>query len=149
MARRAWIASLSALALMALAGCAENALVLQGRLQQSKQQQESLARQNQQLAERNQSLEKINRDWTTQLALSQQQTRLAEEHLTAVNEQLRTLTAQLDESRKEQQSSDQKAQALAPRCTVRPGCRSAQTTVSCRRCRSFSSPASTCAATAT
>ena len=43
MARRAWIASLSAWALMALAGCAENSLVLQGRLQQAKQQQDALA----------------------------------------------------------------------------------------------------------
>ena len=49
---------------------------------------------------------------TARLALAGQQTQLAEEQLTALREQLRTVTAQLAESQAERQNSDQKAQAL-------------------------------------
>ena len=52
MPRCTWIPWLSALALMALVGCAENPMVLQGRVAESKRQQDILTRQNQQLADR-------------------------------------------------------------------------------------------------
>ena len=52
MARCAWIASLWALALVALGGCADNPMVLQGRISQYEQQQVAMSRQNQQLQDR-------------------------------------------------------------------------------------------------
>ena len=112
MARCAWIASLWALALVALGGCADNPMVLQGRINQYEQQQVAMSRQNQQLQDRTRSLDQANQDLTARLALAGQQTQSAEERLVALQEQLRTVTAQLTESQAGRQTSDQKAQAL-------------------------------------
>ncbi len=112
MARWAWNASLWALALVAVGGCADSPMVLQGRISEYEKQQVAMSRQNQQLQDRARSLDQANQDLTARLALAGQQTQLAEEQLTALREQLRGVTAQLAESQAQRQNSDQKAQAL-------------------------------------
>ena len=108
MARWAWNASLWALALVAVGGCADSPMVLQGRISEYEKQQVAMSRQNQQLQDRARSLDQANQDLTARLALAGQQTQLAEEQLTALREQLRGVTAQLAESQAQRQNSDQK-----------------------------------------
>jgi flagellar motor protein MotB len=98
---------------MALVGCAENPMVLQGRVAESKRQQDILTRQNQQLADRAAGLDRANQDLVTQLAQARQETRVSEEQLAALREQLRGVTAQVAQIQADRQSSEQKAQALS------------------------------------
>ena len=112
MPRPAWISWLSALVLTALAGCADNPMVLQGRVAEYRRQQDTLAAQNRQLQDRAASMERDNQDLVTQLAQARQQTRVSEDQLAAVREQLRSATSQLTQAQTEGQQSEQKAQAL-------------------------------------
>ena len=79
MASGAQIAGLSVLALLALAGCAENPMMLSGQVQQYQKEQVAMNRQYQQLQDRARTLDQANQDLSRRLALADQQTQLADE----------------------------------------------------------------------
>jgi flagellar motor protein MotB len=101
-----------ALALVVLAGCANNPMVLQNRLNGYEQQQAALTRQNQQYRDSITTLSADNQELTAALAQSRQQTKVADDHLTAVNGQLRTTAAQLSQLQAEKQDAEKKVQAM-------------------------------------
>ena len=112
---------LVAVVLIALPGCADNAMVLQGRVAQFQQQQLALSRQHQQLQARANSLDKDNQEIGTLLAQSRQRTKVLDDQLGAVRDQLRSITAQLAETRSDKDSSDQKVNALTASLRRRGG----------------------------
>jgi flagellar motor protein MotB len=112
MPRTTWAAGAMALGLFALAGCADNPMVLKGRVAQYQQQQSALQKQNELYQSRIDTLDRDNQQTKTLLAQSQQQTRLLEDRLTAVTEQLRSTTAQLAQVQGEKQDVDTKSKAL-------------------------------------
>jgi flagellar motor protein MotB len=101
-----------ALGLIALAGCADNPMVLQGRVAQYQQQQSALQKQNELYQSRIDTLDKDNQHKEALLAQQQQQTKLLEDRLAAVTEQLRSTTAQLAQVQNDKHDVDNKAQAL-------------------------------------
>jgi flagellar motor protein MotB len=101
-----------ALGLIALAGCADNPMVLQGRVAQYQQNQSALQKQNELYQARIDALDRENQQKQTLLAQTQQQTKLLEDRLTAVTEQLRSTTAQLAQVQGEKQEVDTKSKAL-------------------------------------
>jgi flagellar motor protein MotB len=101
-----------ALGLIVLAGCADNPMVLQGRVAQYQQQQSALQKQNELYQSRLVALDRDNQQMKTQLAQQQQQSKLLEDRLTAVTEQLRSTTAQLAQVQNDKQEIDGKAKAL-------------------------------------
>jgi chemotaxis protein MotB len=103
---------LPVLALGLLAGCADNAMVLKGRMGTLEKQQRDLAGQNQELQNRLKGLDAINQDTTAQLAQAQERTKVAEERVGALNEQLRSLNSQLAQTKSEKQTADDKARAM-------------------------------------
>lgn len=103
---------LLALALTLLAGCAENGMVLKGRLTKMEQQQQALTRQNQQLTERATALDRDNQELGTMLAQSRQQSKVFEDQLAAMREQLRGVTAQLAQAKSDKQVTESKVQAI-------------------------------------
>ncbi len=113
MPRRGWISSLSVWALLCVAGCADNPMVLQGRMAQTERQEQALAKQNEQLVARARDMDRANQDLVSQVAQSQQQARVAEDQLSAVREQLRGATAQLAQVQADKQNYEQKTQALS------------------------------------
>jgi chemotaxis protein MotB len=98
--------------LMALAGCADNPMVLKGRLSQSEQQQTALSRQNQQLQDRANALDRDNQESSSLLAQARQQSKVSEDQLAALRDQLRGVTAQLAQVRGEKENSDKRVQAM-------------------------------------
>ncbi len=104
--------SLVVLVLTSLLGCADNPVVLQGKLNQFEQQQVALNRQQEQLQARSAALDQSNQELQALLAQSRQQADLVEKQLTATREQLRGATAQLAEAREDRQSADHQVQAL-------------------------------------
>ncbi|MCE5303877.1 MAG: OmpA family protein [Planctomycetaceae bacterium] len=107
-----WWGIISIAILAAVGGCADNAMVLKGRLSQSEQQQASLSRQFQQLQDRANALERDNQEMSTLVAQSRQQAKASEDQLAAVRDQLRTTTSQLTEVRNEKEGSDKRVQAM-------------------------------------
>ncbi len=103
---------LLAVALLPLAGCAENAMVLKGEVSRLQQQQVAQSRQNQLLQERASALDEDNQELESLLAQARQQSRVLEDQLTAVQEQLRDVTSQLAQVREERDSNGQKVRAL-------------------------------------
>jgi flagellar motor protein MotB len=97
---------------LALAGCADNPMVVKGKLAQYEQQQTAMVRQNQQYQDRVASLDRDNQELQSTLAQSRQQGKLLEDQLAALREQLRSTTTQLAEIQSEKQDGDRKAQAL-------------------------------------
>jgi len=93
-------------------GCAENAMVLKGKLGQAEQQQSALASQYRQLQERAAALDRDNQEMSALLAQSRQQAKLFEEQLAALREQLRSVGTQLAQARAEKENSDKRIQAL-------------------------------------
>ena len=112
MRRFACVSWLSALALVALAGCAENSLVLKGRVDRLQQQQLAMSRQNQLLQGRAADLDQDNQEIESLLAQSRQRNQVLEDRLAVVREQLRGATSQLAQAREERESSDKRVQAL-------------------------------------
>jgi flagellar motor protein MotB len=112
MPRCTWAPWLSAFALAVLAGCADNSMVLKGRVTQFEQQQAALTRQNQQLQDRASALDRDNQELGTLLAQSRQQGKVVEDQLAALREQLRGVTTQLAQVQGEKQNADKKAQTL-------------------------------------
>ncbi len=107
--------------LVLLLGCADSSMVLKGQVDQFKQQQLALSRQQQQLQGRASALDNDNQELGSLLAQSRQQTKLAEDQVRALREQLRSVTTELAETRKAQRSSDQKVQALTASLRRRGG----------------------------
>jgi flagellar motor protein MotB len=95
-----------------LSGCADNAMVLKGRLSQSEQQQTALSRQYQQLQDRANALDRDNQEMGTLVAQARQQAKVSDDQLAAIRDQLRTVTAQLDQTRTAKESIDKRVQAL-------------------------------------
>jgi chemotaxis protein MotB len=98
--------------LAAVSGCADNSMVLKGRVAQFQKQQDAVAHQNQQLQQRADALDRSNQLKEAELAQALQQKKLSDEQLAALREQLRGVTAQLVQLQEEKQTSDKKAQAL-------------------------------------
>ncbi len=99
--------------LVVLAGCAENPMVLKGRLSQAEQEQTALRRQNQQLQDRLAQLDRDHQEQTALLAQSRQQTKVSEDQLEALRTQLRLATTQLAQIRTDKEGADRRVQALA------------------------------------
>src|SRR5271154_3868663 len=95
MPRKTWTAGALGLGLIVLAGCADNPMVLQGRVAQYQQQQSALQKQNELYQSRIDTLDKDNQHKEALLAQQQQQSKLLEDRLSAVSEQLRSTSAQL------------------------------------------------------
>jgi chemotaxis protein MotB len=95
-----------------VAGCADNAMVLKGRLNQSEQQQTAMSRQYQQLQDRANALDRDNQEMGSLLAQSRQQTKVSDDQLSALRDQLRSVTAQLTQTRSEKESADKRTQTL-------------------------------------
>jgi flagellar motor protein MotB len=112
MSRFAWAPCLAIASIVLLAGCAENSMVLKGKLGQAEQQQASLSRQYQQLQDRANALDRDNQEYNTLLAQSRQQAKVFEDQLVALRDQLRTVTAQLADARSEKESTDKRVQTL-------------------------------------
>lgn len=112
MPRIAGVPWLGTLIVVTVAGCADSAMVLKGRLGQSEQQQVTMSRQNQQLQDRANALDRDNQEMSTLLAQSRQQSKVSEDQLAALREQLRTVTGQLAQSRSEKENTDKRVQAL-------------------------------------
>lgn len=103
---------LSLLTLIVLTGCADNALVLQNRLNGIQQQQLALTRQNQELQTRASSLDRDNQELEKLLAQARQNNKVVEDQLNVVREQLTSTTSQLTRVREEKKTTEQKAQTL-------------------------------------
>jgi flagellar motor protein MotB len=106
-----WV--LGCLLVAVLAGCAENALVLKGQLQQLQQQQMALSRQAEELQHRANALDRDNQEKDVLLAQAQQRAQAAEAQVAALKEQLASLTRQLAQARQDQQAAETKVQALS------------------------------------
>ena len=98
--------------LVLLAGCADNSMVLKGKVNQYEQQQLALSRQYSELQNRASSLDKDNQELGQLLAQSRQQSKIFEDQLTALRDQLRGATSQLAQARSERENTDKKVQAM-------------------------------------
>jgi flagellar motor protein MotB len=101
-----------ALMLMIVSGCADNAMVLKGRLNEAEKQQVATQRQVQQIQDRAAALDRDNQEMSTLLAQSRQQTKVSEDQLAALREQLRTVTVQLAQTHTEKDNVDKRVQTL-------------------------------------
>jgi flagellar motor protein MotB len=108
-------------ALGALVGCADNALVLKGQVQSLQQQQLAVSRQNEEMQHRTAGLDRDNQELNAMLAQSKQRTQVLEDQLTALREQLGTVNTQLTQTRQEKQSTETKVQALTASLQRRGG----------------------------
>jgi flagellar motor protein MotB len=106
---RSWI---GAGLLLLLAGCADNALVLKGKVQQYEQQQANIARQFEELKSRAGNLDKENQELQAQIAQTRQETKVAEEQLAALRDELRSVNARLAEAQLAKQTSEKRVQAM-------------------------------------
>jgi flagellar motor protein MotB len=95
-----------------MAGCANNPMVLQGRVSQLEQQQATASRQYQQLQDRAATLDRDNQEMGTLLAQSRQQSKVSEDQLAALRDQLRGVTAQLAQARTDKEGNDKRVQTL-------------------------------------
>jgi flagellar motor protein MotB len=98
--------------LVVLAGCADNPMVLKGKVNQYEQQQTAMTRQYSELQNRASALDKDNQELGQMLAQSRQQSKVFEDQLGALRDQLRGVTSQLAQSRSEKDTTDKKVQAL-------------------------------------
>ena len=112
---------LTALGLLATAGCAQSSYALQGQLTAAQQQQAVLAQRNQELQSRAASLDQDNQDLQTQLAQTQRQTHLLQDQVGAMREQLSSTTSQLAQTRQDKQIVERNAQAMVASTKRRAG----------------------------
>ena len=99
MSRLAPVSWLWACVAILAGGCADNAMVLKGRLSEAAKQQTAMSHQNQQLQDRVNSLSRDNENKDVLLAQAQQQTKVSEDQLGLLREQLRSTTSQLAQLR--------------------------------------------------
>jgi flagellar motor protein MotB len=95
-----------------IAGCADNPMVMKGKIAQLEQQQTASARQYQQLQDRAYALDRDNQEKDTLLAQARQQTKVSEDQLVGLRDQLRSVTSQLAQTRADKDSIDRRVQAL-------------------------------------
>jgi flagellar motor protein MotB len=95
-----------------IAGCADNPMVMKGKIAQLEQQQTASARQYQQLQDRAYALDRDNQEKDTLLAQARQQTKVSEDQLAGLRDQLRSVTSQLAQTRADKDSIDRRVQAL-------------------------------------
>lgn len=95
-----------------LTGCADNAMVLKGKLTQAEQQQATMSRQYQQLQDRATALDRDNQEMGTLLAQARQQAKVSEDQLAALRDQLRNVTSQLAQTNADKEGVDKRVQAL-------------------------------------
>lgn len=107
-AQWAWVILLG----WALAGCAENALVLKGQNDRLRQDQVALARQKEELQSRVAALDRDNQEQAALLAQVRQQNKLLEDQIAVLRDQLASTTAQLARVRDEKKATEQKIQAM-------------------------------------
>jgi flagellar motor protein MotB len=96
-----------------VAGCADNPMVMKGRIAQLEQQQTASSRQYQQLQDRAYALDRDNQEKDTLLAQSRQQTKVSEDQLTLLRGQLQSITSQLAQTRAEKENIDRRVQVLS------------------------------------
>ena len=97
---------------MLVAGCADNAMVLKGKLSQSEQQQTAMTRQYQQIQDRANALDRDNQEMGTLLAQARQQSKVSEDQLAALRDQLRSVTSQFAQVRADKENTDKRVQTL-------------------------------------
>jgi flagellar motor protein MotB len=97
---------------LGLGGCADNAMVVKGRLGDLERQQTAMSRQNQQLQDRVNALSRDNEEKDVLLAQSRQQTKVSDDRVALMQEQLRTTTSQLTQIRAEKDGTDKRVQML-------------------------------------
>ena len=95
-----------------LAGCADNSMVMKGRMGQLEQQQQALTRQNQQFQDRATALDHDNQELGTLLAQSRQQSKVLEDQVAAMRDQLHKVTTQLSQVQTEKQANETRVQAM-------------------------------------
>lgn len=117
-ARASW---LLALTLTAVAGCAENSLVLKGQLDRLQEQQLAMARQKEQLQQRAGALDLDNQELGTLLAQARQRNQQAEDRVAALRDQLRGVTAELAETRRQKKATAEQVEALTASMRRRGG----------------------------
>ena len=87
-------------------------MVLKGKVNQYEQQQLAMSRQYSELQNRASALDKDNQELGQLLAQTRQQSKVFEDQLAALRDQLRSVTAQLAQARTEKESTDKKVQAM-------------------------------------
>ena len=102
-------------------GCAQSPAVLQGQLQQFRQDQLALSRQHEQLQSRASNLDRDNQELGTQLAQSRQQIEVLDDQLSALRDQLGGVTLQLARSREEKVAGEKKIKAMTASMQRRGG----------------------------
>jgi flagellar motor protein MotB len=104
--------SLAALALT-VAGCADNPMVLSGKLKQAETDNAKLASQNQELQRRVDAAARDNQQLHENLAREQQQTAISDKLQLEKSKQLQEVAAQLAQTREEKERSEKRAQILS------------------------------------
>lgn len=121
MCRLAWAGQLWIVALLALSGCAENSLVLKGRVDKLQKEQQALANYKQQMEGRANDLAKTNEELERSVAQAKQENQLLSDQLKMVQGQLGGASTQLARVQEEKQATEQKAQALTASLQRRGG----------------------------
>jgi flagellar motor protein MotB len=96
----------------ALGGCADNAMVLKGKVNQYEQQQTAMSRQYQQLQDRASALDRDNQEMGTLLAQAKQQTKISDDQLSALRDQLRAANTELAQVRTDKETTEKRVQAM-------------------------------------
>jgi flagellar motor protein MotB len=112
MSRMVWAFSSCLGIALFVTGCANNPMVLQGRVTQLEQQQATATRQYAQLQDRATALDRDNQEMGSLLAQSRQQAKVSDDQLAALRDQLRNVTAQLAQVRTEKDGSDKRVQTM-------------------------------------
>ncbi len=113
MSRLARIPWLWAWMLLLVAGCADNPMVMKGKIAQLEKDQVASSRQYQQLQDRANALDRDNQEKDTLLAQSRQQTKVSEDQLAALRDELRSVTSQLAQARSDKEKIDRRVQVLS------------------------------------
>ena len=108
----AWARWWAVVSLGVLTGCADNPMVVSGRVNELQQQQLALNRQNQELLSRAGTMDRDNQELQAALSQARQQNKILEDEKRLVKEQLASLNSQLARIRDEKKTSEQKVQAL-------------------------------------
>ena len=112
MRHSAWVRLLFPTLLVLAAGCAENSMVLQGKMDQMQQQQLAVSRQNQELQTRAGTLDRDNQELEKMLAQSQQRGKVLDDQIAVIQDQLGGVTSQLARIQEEKEASDRQVQTL-------------------------------------
>jgi flagellar motor protein MotB len=101
------------LALAFAGGCADNPMVLKSQVDSYKTQQQNLVKQNETYKSRIDALDRDNQQKEALLAQTQQQTKVLEDKLAAMREQLSSTTSQLTQVQAEKANVDRNAQVVS------------------------------------